>query len=61
MTASKYVRTSRGKITRTTPKTVMNAPIKEILKKLVVRGFGRVKKSGVDNSHSGYLVKKLIT
>lgn len=43
---SKYVKTKRGNITRTTPRIVMNAPIKEILNKLVMRGFGQVTRSG---------------
>ena len=38
---SKFVKTKRGNITRTTPRILMNAPIKEILEKLVVRGFGK--------------------
>jgi len=44
--ASKYVKTKRGNITRTTPRIVMNAPIKEILNKLVMRGFGQTTRSG---------------
>merc|ERR1711991_238411 len=43
---SKYVKTKRGNITRMTPRIVMNAPIKEILNKLVIRGFGQTTGSG---------------
>jgi group II intron reverse transcriptase/maturase len=43
---SKYVKTKRGNITRTTPRIVMNAPIKEILNKLVIRGFGQTIRFG---------------
>jgi len=46
-TASKYVKTKQGHITRTTPRVVMDAPIKEILDKLVARGFGQKKKNGL--------------
>jgi group II intron reverse transcriptase/maturase len=46
ITASKYVRTKRGNITRTTPRIVMNAPIKEILDRLVTRGFGQITRHG---------------
>jgi group II intron reverse transcriptase/maturase len=43
---SKYVKTKRGNITRTTPRIVMNAPIKEILNKLILRGFGQTTRFG---------------
>ena len=43
---SKYVKIKRGNITKTTPRIVMNAPIKEILNKLVMRGFGQITRSG---------------
>jgi retron-type reverse transcriptase len=44
--ASRYVNTIRGNITKTIPRIVMNVPIKEILNKLVTKGFGQITKSG---------------
>lgn len=52
--ASKFVKTKRGNITRTTPRIVMNAPIKEILDRLVKRGFGQ-------NTRDGKVAPKRVT